>query len=132
MKAICLSLGICMIPLAALADCRQEPFEAFFPDFARDIALQEALTPERLMLSQIDHDATPEPTPVEREVTREALEWPLVPNLTPFERAGGSVRYEVQGDAHSVTLTGDSGYLMTLVFTQNPCWHLQKIQDDSM
>ena len=132
MKAICLTLGVCLFPISAFASCEQGPFEAFFLNFSRDIAVQEAVVGDHVMLSEFDHSAVPEPVTVLREIPREELEWPLVPNLTQFERAGGSVRYETMSDAQSVTLTGDSGYLMTLFFTQDPCWRLQVIENHSM
>ena len=132
MKRICLALGLCALSSPAFATCYQGPLEDFFKEFSRDIAIQEAVTPERILLSQLDHDADPEPVAVEREVSRSELEWPLVPNQTSFERAGGSVRIEARDTTHAVTLSGDSGYLMTLIFVQNPCWQLQAIKDDSM
>lgn len=132
MKTSSLTFFACLLPLPAFATCQQGPFETFFHDFARDIAVQEAVAPERLTLSQLDHDAQPEPVAVTREVARADLEFPLLPNLTQFERAGGAVRYEIVEGGHAATLTGDSGYLMTFVFTQAPCWHLAAIRDDSM
>lgn len=133
MKRICFAVGLCALSTPAFANCYQGPLEDFFKEFSRDIAIQEAVTPDRLLLSQLDHDADPEPRPVEREVSRAELEWPLVPNQTMFERAGGSVRFQTLDTAHAVTLSGDSGYLMTLAFAQkNSCWQLQAIKDDSM
>lgn len=132
MKRICLAVGLCALSTPAFATCYQGPLEDFFKEFSRDIAIQEAVTPDRILLSQLDHEAEPEPLPVESEVSRAELEWPLVPNQTMFERAGGSVRFETLDTGHAVTLSGDSGYLMTLVFAQTPCWQLQAIKDDSM
>lgn len=132
MKSICLALGICCLSAPAFAACYQGPLDAFFKDFAADIAVQEAVTPERLSLSQLDHEADPEPRAVTRDITRAELEWPLVPNQTMFERAGGSVRFDTLPEGEAVTLSGDSGYLMTLVFEQTPCWQLKAIVDESM
>lgn len=132
MKSFCLALGLCSVSAPAFAACYQGPLEVFFKDFAADIAVQEAVTPDRLSLSQLDHEADPEPRAVERQITRDELEWPLVPNQTMFERSGGSVRFETHPLGKAVTLSGDSGYLMTLVFAQTPCWQLQAIVDESM
>lgn len=142
MQRICLALGLCALSTPTFATCYQGPLEDVFKEFSRDIAIQEALTPEQILLSQLDHEADPAPRAVEREVSRAELEWPLVPNQTMFERAGGSVRFEKihtedigtgQIDTgQSVTLRGDNGYLMTLIFVQNPCWTLQAIKNENM
>lgn len=88
--------------------------------------------PERILVSELDPDAAAEPVLIEREVAREELLWPLVPNLTSFERGGGSVSHDPLAEGVSVTLRGDNGYLKTLVFAQTPCWRLVSIKEESL
>lgn len=132
MKSAYFALALSSLSAPAFAACHQGPLDSFFKDFAADIAVQEAVTPESVSLSQLDHEADPEPRAVTRDIARAELEWPLVPNQTMFERAGGSVRFETLPEGEAVTLSGDSGYLMTLVFAQTPCWQLKAIVDESM
>lgn len=132
MKSIHLTFGLVLLGSQAGAACHQGPFEDFFQTFAQDVKAQKSAVPERFMLSEIDHDADPEPVSVSREATRDALEWPLIPDLAEFEAAGGSLRFEVVEQGHAAILSGDSGYLVRLIFRQDPCWLLHSLKDDSI
>ena len=89
MKPIYLTVALGLLPLPAFATCHQGLFEPFFRDFARDITVQEAAAPDLLKVSRLDPDANPEPVAVLHEIARADIEFPLVPNLVSFERAGG-------------------------------------------
>lgn len=132
MKILCAALGLCALGSPAFATCNQAPFDVFFTEFSQDIAFQKAVTAEQITLSQLDPEADPEPVAVVRAVSRGDLEWPLVPDMSDFERSGGSLRSEPTETGQSVTLSGDSGYLITLTFLKSPCWQLTAVKDDSM
>lgn len=132
MKTIYLTLGLVLLGSQAGAACHQGPFEDFFRTFSQNVEVQKSAVPDRFMLSEIDHDADPESVPLTREATRDALEWPLIPDLAEFEAAGGSLRFEVVEQGHAAILSGDSGYLVTLIFRQDPCWLLHSLKDDSI
>ena len=130
MKLLSFAAVLTLLSAPAFANCYQGPFDAFFKDFSADIALQEAVTADKVKVSLLGDD--PELHSIDQNIPREDLLWPLVPNLTQFERSGGSVRYEERPEGQAVTLSGDSGYLMTLIFTAAPCWKLVSIIDESM
>ena len=117
--------------------CHQEPIQDFFPKFAASIALQEETASDLVWFGTMNHDADPEPQLETILITRAEVLWPVVPNFVQFERSGGSVAYDFKGkneydeDEYLVTLSGDSGYLVSLSFF-GPCWELRSIMDESM
>lgn len=137
MKFTLAFLGLSLMAAPTFAACYEGEIETFFPRFAAEIAVQEAVAADVVMVSSMDPDAQPEPRAVVLQLRRAEIEWPVVPNATLFERAGGIIGYadtvpEALPAGKVVTLRGDNGYLMRLTFTQDPCWRLSAITDDSL
>ena len=134
MRAFVLSALTFFVAEPALAQCRQEPIEKFFPEFAASIAVQESRVSDMVFLGAMNPDAQPEPKLETVLVPKSEVVWPVVPNMTIFQRNGGTVQYvPVAGDKNEylVTLKGDNGYLVSLYFV-GPCWELRSIMNKSL
>lgn len=137
MKFITLFLSLSLAASPAVSGCVDGEIEAVFAEFAASIAVQKNLAAERVTVSELDATAEPEPAMVSRELARSELDWPLIPDTKALLQAGGSISYAdapegVFPAGKLVTLRGDNGYRVELLFTKTPCWQLRAIKDDSL
>lgn len=113
--------------------CPSTDFPAFLAAFAEDPVLQRAWT--RFPLEQlVVVDSVPEPTPVERSVTREQATFPLLPNAE--QRSADSLELRIEeaeaGRKHVVIEKPDTDWVVTYIFAHDGCWRLIRIEDWSL
>lgn len=130
-----LSTGLLASP--ALAACYETPIEDFFPAFAASTALQQEVVAERIMWAALDPEAGLENEMSVVPRTAEMMEYPVVPDLEAFLADGGTVTYtesvspdgSLKGEV--ATLAKGEDYLLNVIFTNDPCWTLIGVMNQS-
>ncbi|WP_193427073.1 hypothetical protein [Pararhizobium polonicum] len=114
--------------------CPDETFEKFVTRFSHDIAVQEKSTAQKVIFEGVDMDAQPEPKKTSEEVPLSMVEWPVMPDMATLKRQNLVSEFEVLANGNKqVVLRGtDGGAYMEFEFSQQPCWTLIRVSDQSM
>jgi hypothetical protein len=122
------------LAVAATTDCPAQDFDDFLHHFANDVAVQEAFVSVPLQSDYIDADSEPEPSRVSRQLSREQIEFPVMPDEALQRDQGLELSKQVIDPTQVIIkLTReDTDYQLSLYFRKEACWVLYRVQDDSL
>lgn len=114
--------------------CPSQDLAAFVRAFADRVELQKQFTAQPLRMDSLDATAQPEPQQISREVSGDAIPFPVMPDAAQQRREGlelkvGQAR---DGEAEVILQKPDTGYRMSFMFRKNDCWQLYRVSDDSL
>lgn len=111
--------------------CPAQDFSEFIIAFSENIEVQMAFTKYPLQQQRLDANAEPEPKPVLRELRREQVSFPVIPNQA--ERKKQSLVFRINENKSNykklTILKDDSDYQVDYFFSRNSCWRLERIED---
>ncbi len=115
------------------AMCAHADFDAFLPQFGRDIALQEKSVSDPLISERYDTQGD-EPTLVSEKVPLSDVGWPVMPNPSGLKDMGREMQVSRQDDGSMKVLirTPDTSNQQSYYFAQRPCWQLVRMADESI
>jgi hypothetical protein len=119
---------------AATNRCPSRTFEGFFAAFADSVDLQKAFTRRPLRSDSIDARTEPEPKPITKMLSAEALEFPLVPSRQQVADEGLEISIKTSGSDTVVELTKpETDYMVSYYFERaGDCWRLHRKNDESL
>ncbi|WP_367347243.1 hypothetical protein [Stenotrophomonas bentonitica] len=117
----------------APASCAHADFEAFLPQFGREIALQEKSVADPLVSERYDTQGD-EPKLVTENVPLADVTWPVMPNPSGLKDMGREMQVSRQDDGSMKVLirTPDTSNQQSYYFAQRPCWQLVRMTDESI
>jgi hypothetical protein len=117
----------------AAAGCPQAEFEAFLPQFGREIALQEKSVADPLVSERYDTQGD-EPKLVSESVPLADVTWPVMPNPSGLKDMGREMQVSREDDGSMKVLirTPDTSNQQSYYFAQRPCWQLVRMTDESI
>ncbi|WP_112311090.1 hypothetical protein [Pseudogemmobacter bohemicus] len=113
--------------------CLTGDFDAFLARFGHEITVQEAATADPLIIDVID--PTAEAEPYYNRITEPLSEvlWPVIPDTTSLDGRGLEMQISDHEGGKAVLLRGmNNGERTTYYFSEQPCWTLTGILDESM
>jgi hypothetical protein len=121
-------------PSAAPSACQATDFDGFLARFENDVAIQKAYTTIPLESSSIDPNAEPEPKAVVKQLAESEITFPVMPTRDKQDKDGlKSKRTDVSPTEITVQLTKpDTDYQMSFHFRNDGCWHLYRVEDESL
>ena len=119
---------------AAANRCPSRTFEGFFAAFADSADLQRAFTRWPLRSDSVDARAEPEPKPITKMLSVEALEVPLVPSRQQVADEGLEISFKTSGNDTVVELIKpETDYMVSYYFERaGDCWRLYRKNDASL
>ncbi|WP_084738873.1 MULTISPECIES: hypothetical protein [Stenotrophomonas] len=117
----------------ATASCAHADFEAFLPQFGREITLQEKSVADPLVSERYDTQGD-EPKLVTENVPLADVTWPVMPNPSGLKDMGREMQVSRQDDGSMKVLirTPDTSNQQSYYFAQRPCWQLVRMTDESI
>ncbi|WNH48523.1 hypothetical protein PDM28_17980 [Stenotrophomonas aracearum] len=117
----------------ATANCAHADFDAFLPQFGREIALQEKSVANPLISERYDTQGE-EPKLVTENVPLADVTWPVMPNPSGLKDMGREMQVSRQDDGSMKVLirTPDTSNQQSYYFAQRPCWQLVRMTDESI
>lgn len=117
----------------ATARCAHADFDAFLPQFGREIALQEKSVADPLISERYDTQGD-EPALVTEKVPLSDVTWPVMPNPSGLKDMGREMQVSRQDDGSMKVLirTPDTSNQQSYYFAQRPCWQLVRMADESI
>jgi len=133
----------CLLPLALLLSntalaaapaCPSAKFPVFLAKYADSIALQKTFTADSLDMSMLDLAAQPEPRPVNTQLAKGKLSYPLIPSAAVRKQQGLAFRIDEVTDknARATLFKEDTDYKVSYVFRKERCWKLERKDDQSL
>jgi hypothetical protein len=119
---------------AASPTCPATEFDGFFTQFENDVAIQKAYTTVPLESSSIDPNAEPEPKAVIKRLSQSEITFPVIPSKDRQDKDGLKLkRTDVGPTEVTVQLSKpDTDYQMSFHFRSEGCWHLYRVEDESL
>lgn len=115
----------------AASTCPATTFGEFAAKFVDDQALQRRYTAVPLRMRSIDATAEPEPAPVEQQLAKEDIQYPIAPARA--QRAERHLQISIDEAGPSMRLAApDSDDQTTYRFRKDACWTLVAVESDSL
>lgn len=119
---------------ASSAECPSTNFRSFFDAFSERIEIQKVFTRYPLTTMHLNLEATPEPKPVYRSLSKTQIKFPVMPGAA--ERHSKSLMFRIDRltpyRAKVTLIKSDTGYQVSYFFTRASCWNLYRIEDWSL
>jgi hypothetical protein len=114
--------------------CPSLDFSGFIKVFSEDVDVQIRFTEYPLKYQRLDLDAVPEPKLILKNIKREQVLFPVIPNKSEIKRKSFVLKIEMKKTNHvQVTISKqDTDYKINYIFYRKSCWRLQKIEDWSL
>jgi hypothetical protein len=114
--------------------CPSLDFSKFIKVFSENIDIQIGFTKYPLKYQRLDLDAAPEPKPIFRNIKREKVSFPVIPNKSEIKRKSFDLRIKEKKSNHAQLTVSkqDTDYQINYIFHRKSCWRLQKIEDWSL
>lgn len=121
-------------PAGASPTCPATEFDSFFKQFESDVAIQKAYTSVPLESSSIDPNAQPEPKAIIKRLSQSEITFPVIPGKDRQNKDGLKLkRTDVSPTEVTVQLSKpDTDYQMSFHFRSEGCWHLYRVEDESL
>jgi len=114
--------------------CPSRDFSEFIEAFSESNEMQMTFTRYPLQQLRLDLSAKPEPKPVVRELRRDQVSFPVIPNKAERKKKSLVLRIDENKSTHvKLTLVKpDTDYQVEYFFGLNSCWRLERIEDWSL
>lgn len=111
--------------------CPSQNFDIFLKLFSEDKEIQMEFTKYPLMRLELDLNAEPEPKQILRKLSREDIEFPIMPDEASRTKKSLIIRVDEHISRRAkVALTRiDTDYLIVYIFNRKSCWKLERVED---